>query len=774
MVRSAADFTVKPAERIEAEGAAKLSAFGGVFAPSILTILGIIFYLRTGYVVGQVGLIDALIIISLAYTISILTSLSLAAVATSMRVKGGGFYYVISRTLGIEFGGALGLVLFLSVSIGIAFYAIGLGEVVVDMPVVPDWVTPRMVAVVVILALFGFAWAGADVATQLQYVVMAIVFASILAIGWGGIGGFDASQAAENTGALFSSEGGDMGFWAAFALFFPAITGFTQGLNMSGDLKKPTRDIPVGTLAAVVLSYGLYMGLAVILAGNVSGERLREDYLILEAIAPFAWIVTAGVLAATASSAMASFLGAPRIAQALGKDNVFPGSTVFAKGAGESDNPRRAVMLSGAIALGAVGIGNLNFLAPIITMFFLASYALLNYATFFVAHAASPSFRPTFRAFHKYLSLAGGLACVGAMVAIDVAASVVAVLSMIAIHQYLQGRGDKAIWADSKRAYGFQRIREQLFELERRPAHPQDWRPQILVLSKDEERRRELLCFSAWIEGESGLTSLVSVIEEDAGDRRDPGEVERDLAEWIDRSEVQAFPLVVKAPTFRTGFSVLLQAYGVGPLKANTLLLNWLEQVPPRQEEQSKRVYGSNLEAAIAENFNIVVLGAHEGIIPALEETPGHERRVDIWWCSGATGDLMLLLGYLMTRMPDWEQSKLRVLAEGRSGRPERTRETIEDMLEEVRIFADVEILDHIDRGTVRKASADAALTYFPLIIEDQKPQARFGIEIDVIAEDLPLVALCIAGEDIELASDPDDIAEEEEAKVERKQGEGD
>ena len=377
--------------------AGTLGAFGGVFAPSILTILGIIFYLRAGYVVGEVGLLDALIIITICYAISILTSFSLAAIATSMPVKGGGFYYVISRTIGFEFGGALGVVLFVSISTGIAFYSIGLGEVVVNIAAVPDWMTPRMVAVATILFLFAFAWAGADVATRLQYVVMAIVFASILAIGWGGWTGFDPGQARANSGALFASEGGALGFWAAFALFFPAITGFTQGLNMSGDLRRPTRDIPLGTLAAVLLSYGLYLGLAVLVAGNATGEELRGNYLILEEISPLAWVVTAGVIAATASSAMASFLGAPRIAQALGQDGVFPGTRHFAKGHGPSNNPRRAVLLSGAIALGAVGVGDLNFLAPIITMFFLASYALLNYATFFVAHAASPSFRPSFR-----------------------------------------------------------------------------------------------------------------------------------------------------------------------------------------------------------------------------------------------------------------------------------------------------------------------------------------------------------------------------------------
>ncbi len=653
--------------------AGTLGAFGGVFAPSILTILGIIFYLRAGYVVGEVGLVDALIIITICYAISLLTSISLSAIATTMPVKGGGFYYVISRTIGFEFGGALGVVLFLSISMGIAFYAIGLAEVVVGLEVIPGWISARMIAVGTILFLFAFAWAGADVATRLQYVVMAIVFASILAIGWGGWAQFDTAQMWENRGTPFSGEGGSLGFWAAFALFFPAITGFTQGLNMSGDLRRPTRDIPLGTLSAVALSYLLYAGLAVLVAGNATGQQLRDDYLILEGVSSIGWIVTAGVIAATASSAMASFLGAPRIAQALGQDGVFPLTRHLAKGHGRSDNPRRAVLLSLAIALAAVAVGDLNFLAPIITMFFLASYALLNYATFFVAHAASPSFRPSFSVFHKSFSLLGGLLCIGAMLAIDPFAAGVAVLAMFAMHQYLQGRVGDKVWADSQRAYGFQRIREQLFAMAGRPPHPADWRPVILILSKDEDRRRELLRFSGWIEGRSGLTSLVSVIESEQGDLRDRVAVEKRLRGAITETGAEAFPLAVTARDFETGFSLLLQSYGVGPLKANTILVNWLEELPSLADDRSKAIYGHNLGLALAQGYNAVILHCREGALSRIEEVPIAERRIDIWWAGGATSAFSLILAYLTRRMPDWSQARLRVLAEGKTDRPGRT-----------------------------------------------------------------------------------------------------
>ena len=349
------------ASKLGPEKAKSLGAFGGVFVPSLLTIVGIIFYLRVGYLVGEVGLLNILVIITISYSVSILTALSLCVLATSMMVKGGGFYYVISRILGFELGGALGIILFLSVTLGIAFYSIGLAEVVVGLEGVPDWVQPRFVAATLIVVLLVFAWAGADVATKLQYVVLALVAISVLAIGVGGAIAFNSEIASKNLGKLFVTSDERSGFWAAFALFFPAITGFTQGLNMSGDLRSPARDIPLGTITAVVLSYFLYIGLAIIIAGFASGAALRTDYLILQSVVPYAWIVTVGVLSATVSSAMASFLGAPRIVQAVGRDGVLPFSEFFAKGSGASDNPRRAVFLSGGIALAAVLVGDLNF-----------------------------------------------------------------------------------------------------------------------------------------------------------------------------------------------------------------------------------------------------------------------------------------------------------------------------------------------------------------------------------------------------------------------------
>lgn len=752
---------VSPSLKLGKKKRTRLGAFGGVFTPSILTILGIILFLRTGYVVGLVGLANALLVILAANVISILTSLSLAAVATQMRVKGGGFYYLISRTLGIEFGGALGLILFISISISIAFYAIGLSEVVVQIFQLPNYITPQRIAAAVILFLFGFAWVGADWATRLQYLVMGLVAAALIAFFWGGVQSFEPNMIRENWEIESSAS-----FWIAFALFFPAITGFTQGLNMSGDLQDPERAIPLGTFIAVGLSIVIYVAVAVVLAGSADQSSLRDNYLVMGQISTIHWLIAAGVIAATGSSAMASFLGAPRVMQALARDRVFPHLEFLGKGVGSDDNPRRAVVVSALIALTIVALGDLNFLAPIITMFFLASYALLNYATYFAADAASPSFRPSFKLYHKYVSLLGTLACIGAALAVNWTASLIAISLILAIYEYLRRTAEKSLWSDSKRAHGFRRIRDFLFEIDKLKEHPRDWRPQILALSKDKQKRRQLLCFAAWIEGNSGLTTLVTILERDQGDKRDRHEVMNDLREEIKDAQVNAFSLAVEATDFRTGFAIILQAYGVGPIKANTILLNWLEERSRWFPKASEKIYGHNIEAASGAGFNIVILAAQEKSFAAAASPDNRHKQIDIWWVGGATSPLMLILAYLMTRNEIWRNAELRVLAQGQAKHPGKTELEIRELLKESRIEAKVEIISRITIDAVTDFSADTSIVFFPIRIVQDRPQAYFDIDLNELIDKLPLAVLVIAGGDIELNADPDVNPDEEKSTV--------
>ena len=298
-----------------------LGTFGGVFTPSVLTILGLVLFLRVGYVVGSVGLVEALLILALATSVSVLTSISLAVVATNMRVGGGGEYYIISRTLGIEFGGAIGLVLYLAISVSIAFYAIGFAEALVVSFDRDSAALIQLVAAGLVLLLTAVGFVGADLATRLQYLVMVLLFVALVSFFLGAVGDFDGGRFADN----LTRPDSDVGFWEAFAIFFPAVTGFSQGVAMSGDLRTPSRSITRGTFAAVGLSTVVYLGVFVLLAGGAPAAVLAESTTtIMGELSLAEWTMLVGVLAATLSSALASTLGGPRVLQRLGEDRVLP------------------------------------------------------------------------------------------------------------------------------------------------------------------------------------------------------------------------------------------------------------------------------------------------------------------------------------------------------------------------------------------------------------------------------------------------------------------
>ena len=435
-----------------------LGTFGGVFTPSILTILGIILFLRMGFMVGSAGLMEALVIIAVANLVSILTSVSMSAAATNIAVKTGGAYYLISRSLGVRFGGAIGLVLFLAQSVSIAFYAIGFGEALGAVLPSSPMVSTRVIAILAVLFLFVMAWLGADWATKFQYLVMVLLIVALFSFFVGASLRFDPGLITEN----WTNRSERLEFWVLFALFFPAVTGFTQGVNMSGDLKNPGRSIPVGTFWAVGLSGLIYFAAAIMFSGALSNSELMSDYDSMKRIALFPSLITGGVLAATLSSAMASFLGAPRILQSLSADKIFPILHPFAKGHGDSNNPRRGIIFSGLIALATIMLGNLNLVAQIVAMFFLISYALLNYATYYESRANSPFFRPRFKYFRPWMSLTGFLACGGTMLAIDAAAGVSAFAIIMAVYFYLGQYSGPPRWSDSRRSYFLQKAHQNL------------------------------------------------------------------------------------------------------------------------------------------------------------------------------------------------------------------------------------------------------------------------------------------------------------------------
>ena len=742
-----------------------LGTFSGVFTPSILTILGIILFLRLGYVVGNAGLGRALLVLALANGISVLTSISLSAIATNIKVKGGGDYYLISRTLGPEFGGALGIVLFLAQSVSIGFYCIGFGEVLAQIFPLSIFgsYAPQVIAGTAVFFLFILAWLGADWATRFQFVVMGILTAALISFFVGGIMQWDTTNLVQNWRPPVDGPG----FWVIFAIFFPAVTGFTQGISMSGDLKDAGKSLPLGTFMAVGISIVVYFLSAVIFSASLPQQVLSSDYTAMNRVAIFGFLITAGVIAATLSSAMASFLGAPRILQSLASDRIFAFLLPFAKGEGAANNPRRGVMLAGILAIITIGFGNLNVIAPIVSMFFLISYGLLNYATYYETRAASPFFRPRFKWYDGRLSLLGGLSCLGVMLAIDISAGLISTAVLFSIYQYLRRTAGPARWADGRRSYHLQKVRDHLLAAAAEPEHPRDWRPQLLLFSDRPENRAPLLTLAAWITENTGLITVVQVIKEQGAkaiklQKETKKELEKETAAY----ELGAFPLVVTASNFEHGIDMLIQAAGIGPLQTNTILFGWLSKETSLRPHIRQTLYDRRLKQVFRQGRNIIVLDAKEDQWEEMLSVPETERRIDVWWWDDATGRLMLLLAHLITRSKDWDDARIRVLSTEKKTDVGGPVENLETFLEDVRIDAEPVELETIDAETVEQQSGDASLVLMPFQIKKDRSLGPFGEPVENILNRLPPVVMVLAAEDIDLEAEPEEGKAGETASI--------
>ena len=730
-----------------------LNTFGGVFTPSFLTILGIILFMRLGYVTGAAGLGMALLILFLANSISIITSLSLAAIATNLKVKSGGPYYLISRTLGHEFGGSIGIVLYFAQSISIAFYCLGFGEALAA--VLPEpFNNAQLVAALSMTLLFIFAWLGADWATRLQYLIMIILICSLLSFFIGGFLQWDTLLLIKN---LSPPTTATVDFWVLFALFFPAVTGFTQGVNMSGDLKDPGVSLPLGTFWAVGLSMVVYAASMIVFAGSLSLEQLMSDYGAMNRVAIMPELILAGVLSATLSSAMASYLGAPRILQSIASDRLFTFLLPFAQGHGETNNPRRGVLLSTIISFVTIAIGQLNLIAPVVSMFFLISYGLLNYATYFEATADSPSFRPLFRYYNSKLSLIGALACFGMMMTINFTASIAALAVLFGIYEYISRVAPFARWADGRRSYHLRQIRNHLFAADLKSEHPRDWRPNILLFVIDDARRFPLYRFSSWLEANSGFTTIVKILPaKGAKALKLRQDAEAELQQEIKSLKLQAFSLAVSASNTDTGIYSLIQGFGIGPLYANTLLLSWVSQEEEVDSEHCSNLYYRHLMTAFRLGCNLVLLDDENKDWSELEQRASEDRVIGVWWKGGQSSHLSLLLAYLMTRTEAWSGASIRLFVPCKQDDKDEIDQNLQQVLKDVRILAKTTLIMDIDNDKMAQYSQDVQLIFMPFKLRNNRPEGLFGSSLKEVLPLLPITALVLADKDFEIDAEPE------------------
>ena len=614
--------------------------------------------------------------------------------------------------------------------------------------------TVQLIAAGAVAFLFIFAWQGADWATRFQFGVMALLIAALVSFFIGGIRSWDSALLAAN----WATPENGAPFWVLFAIFFPAVTGFTQGVSMSGDLADPGKSIPVGTFLAVGISIVVYFAVAVLFAAAMPNNMLSADYGAMKTVSAVGFFIDAGVIAATLSSAMASFMGAPRILQSLAADRIFSVLTPFAKVSEPSGNPRRGVMLSAGIAFVTIALGQLNLVASVVSMFFLISYGLLNYATYFEARTQSPSFRPRFKWFSPPLSLLGFVICLGAMLAIDPKSGAAAIALLFAVYQYLKRTAGPARWADSTRSHHLHQVRQHLLAAAEAPEHARDWRPQLLVFTRDSERCAPLLACAAWIEGGSGFTEAVQIVEGEGPAARKAGKsAHRTLAEVIACGRYPMFPLTVCALDYIQAMGILIQSSGIGPLRPNTVVVNWMGGSAITISGIDAYNFVKHLRLIFRQGKNLVVFHMDPESWDRLQAQPRADRRIDVWWQGGATSRLMLLLAHLMTRNNPWDKTSLRVLTQGDGTRIEEEKQNLNKILEDIRIDASVQIVEVFDADTIVQHSADAAFVFLPMKIEQNQILDPTGKSFERSLPRLPVSAVVMAAEDIDLDAEPEE-----------------
>ncbi|MEZ4945923.1 MAG: amino acid permease [Cyclobacteriaceae bacterium] len=669
----------------------KFGTFGGVFVPSILTILGVIMYLRLPMIIGEAGLFMTLGIIIVAHVISVTTGLSVSSIATDKKVEAGGTYYMISRSLGLPIGGTLGLALFVGLSFSVSLYLIGFAESFLgywgyDVTIN----TIRIAGTIILMLVTTITFISTSLAIKTQYFIMAAIFLSLLSIVFGNHDFIPDAPTLDPPSAGFS-------FMLLFGIFFPAVTGFEAGVSMSGDLKDPKKSIPNGTITAILVGLVVYILLAFFFAFTVDSQVLSSDPQVLLKISRVPELVIAGIWGATLSSALGSILGAPRILQATAVDRITP--RLLSKGVGKSNEPRNALILTFIIAECGILIGQLDVIARIVSIFFITTYGFLNLSCAF-ERWTSADFRPSFKT-PVWVSLLGATACFLVMIQLDFVAALAASLLLGLLYFYLKRKELSLSSGDAWSGVWASLVKSGLKKLTQERVQSRNWRPNLLLFAGSEERRPHLTRLGLAISGKLGLLSSFELIE-----------AENTLLEKVKKEEKNNgeaptyFKHQYKCENIYHAIGEITTLYGFSGIEPNTILMGWSER-KEKKEEFIELIKGF-------ERKNLNSLFLHYDPIKKLGQT----KTIDIWW-SGWGRNLALALNLLrhFTSEPPWHKPILRLhIIQDQAGEVDRIYQQVQRILSNYRIDISLKVHNNYsDQNSkvqiITKESGQADLT---------------------------------------------------------------
>lgn len=670
--------------------ATKYNAFGGVFTPSVLTILGVIMYSRLGLVVGEAGIVVTLVIVLVSHIISITTGLSVSSIATDKKVKAGGLYYILSRSLGLPIGGALGITLFAGTALSISLYLVGFAESFNNF-LENQWGVPlflikpydlRITATTMLVILTTISLISTSLVIKTQYYIMGAIFLSLISI-IAGVAffehGYEAKQAFWWTPPLANRSASEL-----FGIFFPAVTGFTAGVAMSGDLRDPKRAIPIGTMAAITLGFVVYIGLTFFIGIQLDNQALRTDTNILSKVTVFAEqgapFLLAGFWGATLSSALGGLLGAPRILQAISLDRITP--KLFAKGVGASNEPRNALLFTVVIAEMGVLIGELDRIAEVVSMFYLTAYGFINLTSVLESWSGS-EFRPQFK-IPGWVSLLGTVATFVVMFQLNAVAMLVAFLIIGAIFLFLKRKQVSLGFGDIWQGVWSEVVRLALYRMSRRSiSDRRNWRPNIILFSGGSEKRPHLVDLGRWVVGRLGVLSNFDLVEDKEA------KVLFTKSEQVVTDESDSLGVFTRRYQCRDiylGIESIAETYGFSGIEPNTILMGWARRSAQRSE------FVRTIDKLHLLDYNLLLVDYDEKV------GYGKEQSVDIWW-QGHSSDVMFALTTVrfLTSSSVWKRAKVRLLLilEADHINQLQLERQLEEILEEQRVAAEIRIIEN-------------------------------------------------------------------------------
>ena len=719
--------------------ATKFGTFSGVYTPSVLTILGVIMYMRLGWVVGEAGLYAAIAIILVAHIISITTGLSISSIATDKKIKTGGIYYILSRSLGLPMGGSIGITLFVGTALSIALYIVGFSESFLGIQSISDFLGLqadidgiRIVGSIILLLLVIIAFISTSLAIKSQFIVLGAIGLSLIAIVAGFIFGDTTAVQTNFTGPAVDH----VSMITIFAIFFPAVTGFTAGVAMSGDLKDPKKSIPKGTLLSILTGLIVYLGLAFGFAYFVDRDLMINDTNFINKIAFWSWPVIAGIWGATLSSALGGILGAPRIMQAIAKDKIMP--KIFGKGYGETNEPRNALIFTFILAELGVLMGELDAIAEVVSMFYIAAYGFINLA-FALESWANTDFRPSFK-ISRWIGIIGFLASFGVMLQLNPGAMFASFIIMWFIYFILKRRELKSDFGDVWSSVWSSIIRTSLNKLSEKQLTEQNWTPNILLFSGGSKNRPHLIEFGKQLVGKYGFLSNFDLVVKKEDEHFLFARHEQSIKDEDSTENQGFFTRRQSCSDIFSGIEQVASNYGFAGVEPNTIFMGW-----PRHTKEPHRFYHllKNIQKL---DLNIVMMDYDQ------ERGFGNKKQIDVWWRGGGqNGNLSLQLVKFILQSDEWNHASTRlIIVNPVNEMHEQIYRKAEKILNNLRIDAEIKVINNqIDKRSfydiVQIESVNSDLIFMGIEPVDEVDIENFSIRINTLCHSIGTVILSSA-----------------------------